>query len=48
MILLQSSGEDPKRYFCNETRELDTRKVNMGYEQYKSAGFPEKFRSNLD
>lgn len=48
MALLQSSGDQPERYLSPGTRELDTRKVNRAYEQYKKAGFPEKFHSDLD
>lgn len=48
MALLQSSGDRPERYFSPGTHELGTRKVNIGYEQYKKAGFPEKFSSNLN
>lgn len=46
MAMLQSGGEDPSRYY-KEGLVLDQRRVNMGYDQYKRAGFPKNFRANL-
>ncbi len=46
MTMLQSSGEDPSRYYNSEF-VLDQRRVNIGYDQYKKAGFPKDFRADL-
>lgn len=46
MTMLQSSGEDPSRYYNGEF-VLDQRRVNIGYAQYKKAGFPENFKADL-
>lgn len=47
MTMLQSSGEDPSRY-CNSEFVLDQRRVNIGYDQYKKAGFPDNFKADLE
>jgi len=46
MTMLQSSGEDPSRYYNGEFI-LDQRRVNIGYNQYKKAGFSKNFRADL-
>ena len=46
MTMLESSGEDPSRYY-KAGFVLDQRRVNIGYAQYKKAGFPKNFKADL-
>jgi hypothetical protein len=46
MTMLQSSGEDSSKY-CNGEFVLDQRRVSIGYDQYKKAGFPKNFKADL-
>jgi len=46
MIMLQGSREDSSRYY-NSDFVLDQRRVNIGYSQYKRAGYLKNFKADL-
>jgi hypothetical protein len=44
--MLQGSREDSSRYY-NSDFVLDQRRVNIGYSQYKRAGYLKNFKADL-